>query len=221
MITAFLASTRPLLIVGSVLTAAYLAGVIGLQIPALHNLFVVLTPLNLMMSVMALLWFHTDWRASFAIYAMLAMSVGYGVEVIGVKTGLIFGEYAYGPGLGPQLLGVPPVIGLNWLMLTYCCGSVCDRIPTGVIVKAVLGASLLVAFDVVVEPVAVALRFWMWFGQPVPLQNYVGWWLVSFGLLLLWFRLPFQKQNPLAIWLFALQFAFFILHTVLFRLMEK
>jgi uncharacterized membrane protein len=218
MTSAPLPASRTFTVVLSLLTAAYLAGVIGLQIPALHQLFAQLTPLNLMTSLTLLLWFHADWRAEFAAYGLLAIVVGFGMEVIGVKTGLIFGQYAYGAGLGPKLLAVPPVIGLNWLMLSYCCGSVCDRLPGTILAKAAGAATLMVLLDVFVEPVAVALDFWTWFGRPVPLQNYIVWWGLSFGLLLVWYSLPFRKDNPLAGWLLGLQFVFFILHSLLFRL---
>ncbi len=211
-------SRRTQLAVLALLTAAYLAGVIGLQLPSLRELFAQLTPFNLIGSVALLLWFHADWRPAFVAYLVLAVGMGYGVELLGVKTGLVFGHYAYGQGLGPKLFDVPPVIGLNWLMLTYCVGSVCDRLPIRPVGKAAVVATLMVGLDMFVEPVAVSLDFWSWFGLPVPMQNYVGWWLVSFGLSLSWYRLPFQKANPLAGWLLGLQFGFFVLHSLLFRL---
>lgn len=199
----------------TVLVLAYAAGTIGLHLPALADYFRPLSPLTLICSLVVLLLYHADWRPSFWLYATLAFLVGYLVEVAGVHTGLIFGSYAYGWGLGVQWWAVPPVIGLNWLTLSYCCGSVCDRLKMPTWAKVVAASTLMVALDFLIEPVAVELDFWTWFGQPVPVRNYVGWWLVSASLFSLWFVLPFRKENRLAKWLLILQFLFFALHNLL------
>ena len=39
------------------------------------------------------------------------------LEIIGVKTGLIFGEYIYGNTLGFKVAEVPLIIGFNWLFV--------------------------------------------------------------------------------------------------------
>ncbi|QJW91903.1 carotenoid biosynthesis protein [Spirosoma taeanense] len=198
----------------TVLVLAYLAGVIGLQLPGLADYFRPLSPLTLISSLVILLLYHTDWRPSFYLYAVLAALTGYFIEVLGVHTGAVFGHYAYGWGLGVKLWAVPPVIGINWLTLSYCCGSVCDRLRLPTASKIVTAASLMVLLDFFIEPVAVRLDFWTWFDQPVPWQNYFGWWLVSLLLFSLWYLLPFRKENRLAKWILALQFFFFITHNL-------
>ncbi len=201
-----------------VMALAYAAGVIGLQLPQLAPFFQPLSPLNLAVSLLLLLVYHTDWRTSFIGFALVATAIGYGVEVVGVHTGMIFGNYAYGDGLGPKWLEVPPVIGLNWLMLAYCCGSVCDRLVIPVGVKIVLASTMMVALDYCIEPVAIRLDFWTWFGQPIPLQNYVAWWVVSLVLFAIWFWLPFRKNNRFAPWLLGFQTLFFLTHCLIFWL---
>lgn len=202
--------TRPHPALLTVLILSYIAGIVGPYIPAFAGWFWLLTPIHLTASLVVLLWFHTDWKPAFFFYAVLAILTGYFVEVLGVHTGYVFGPYAYGVGLGPRIWGVPPIIGLNWLLLSYCCGSVCDRLPVPVYLKTVAAATTMVLLDLWIEPVAIRLDFWTWFGQPVPLQNYFGWWLVSLALLGIWYGLPFRKQNSLAGWLLTLQFFFFI-----------
>ena len=199
----------------TVLVLAYAAGIIGLQLPALAGYFRPLSPLTLISSLVVLLLYHGDWRPAFWIYAVVTVFAGYLIEVVGVHTGLIFGEYAYGWGLGTQLWAVPPVIGINWLTLSYCCGSVCDRLQTPAWVKVVVASTMMVVLDFLIEPVAVALDFWTWFGQPVPVQNYIGWWFVSASLFILWYALPFRKENRLAKWVLTLQFLFFAVHNLL------
>ncbi|GAA4407751.1 hypothetical protein GCM10023187_28770 [Nibrella viscosa] len=205
----------------TLLTLAYVAGIVGLQLPALAPFFRPLVPVNLVVSLVVLLLYHTDWRPSFVFYAVLAVLTGFFVEVLGVQTGYVFGRYAYDTGLGDQLWAVPPVIGLNWLTLSYCCGTVCDRLPFPIYMKAIAAATLMVVLDIFIEPVAIRLNFWTWFGQPVPIRNYVGWWLVSLALLAIWYGLPFQKKNRLATLMLLLQFVFFVGHNIIFLLQSR
>lgn len=198
-----------------VLVLAYVAGLIGLQIPAVAGYFKHLTALNLLATLGVLFYYHSDWRPAFYFYIALAVLMGYFVELLGVRTGYVFGgPYAYGEGLGPTLFGIPPVIGVNWLLLTYCFGSTCDRLPIAVYMKTVLAASSMVAFDLLVEPVAIRLDFWTWFGHPVPIQNYLGWWLVASVLLSIWYGLPFRKDNRAAALIISLQTLFFLGHNL-------
>ncbi|MFD2572342.1 carotenoid biosynthesis protein [Spirosoma soli] len=200
--------------VRTVLTLAYIAGVIGLQLPGLAVYFRPLSPFTLISSLVVLLLYHTDWRPAFYLYLVLAVLTGYFIELLGVHTGLIFGHYAYGWGLGFRLWEVPPVIGINWLALSYCCGSVCSHLKVPTYAKVIAAATLMVVLDFFIEPVAVELDFWTWFDQPVPLRNYIGWWLVSAVLFSVWYALPFRKENRLAKWLLTLQFLFFISHNL-------
>ncbi|MGF7218603.1 putative membrane protein [Spirosoma lacussanchae] len=202
----------------TVLLLAYLAGIIGLQLPALADYFRPLSPLTLISSLIVLLLYHTDWRPSFYVYILVAFLTGFFIEVLGVHTGIIFGQYAYGRGLGFQIWRVPPVIGLNWLTLSYCCGSVWDRLPAAAFVKTLAAATTMVLLDLFIEPVAISLDFWTWFDRPVPLQNYIGWWIVSVVLFSIWFILPFRKENRIAKWLLGFQFLFFVAHYLLILL---
>ncbi|RRB03902.1 carotenoid biosynthesis protein [Larkinella rosea] len=205
---------RPVL---TLLILAYTAGIIGLQMPSLSPLFRSLVPYNLLGSLLLLLFFHTDWKPSFLFYGILAIKLGFLIEVLGVHTGFVFGNYVYGETLGWKLWEVPVVIGFNWLMLTYCCGVIFDRFLVPVYLKTILAASLMVLLDLLIEPVAIRLDFWNWFGAPVPIRNYLGWWIVSLVLLAIWYGLPFRKQNRLALPLLTLQFLFFaILNALIF-----
>jgi len=198
-----------------ILPLMYLAGLIGLNVPVSASLFQILTPFNLVASLVLLLLFHTDFRPAFWVYCALAFSVGFGVEVAGVYTGAIFGHYAYGEVLGPKLMEVPLVIGTNWLMLSYLCGSVTDRLPVSQTVKVLVAAGLMTLLDFVIEPVAIQLDFWQWQGGNIPLQNYLAWYVVSAALFFVYFKMPFQKRNTLAPLLLLLQFLFFGLNTLL------
>ena len=183
-------------------------GLIGLQ-TAYADWFLLLTPLNLMLSVGLLLLHHKHWKFGIGWFLLAAFSVGFGVEVLGVQTGFPFGNYVYGETLGPKVAGVPLVIGLNWVMLTYCAGIIVAPIKAHLVVKAMLAATLMVLLDFLIEPIAPVLDFWSWEQHLIPWENYLAWWVVAFALGLLFQRLRFAKDNRLAGALFLVQVVFF------------
>jgi putative membrane protein len=42
--------------------------------------------------------------------------------MLGVHTGILFGNYKYGNALGLKLNDVPILIGINWFIVVYACG---------------------------------------------------------------------------------------------------
>ncbi|WP_144903123.1 bisanhydrobacterioruberin hydratase [Halobellus captivus] len=123
----------------------------------------------------------TDRRAAAGVGALTLYA--YGIEYLGVHTGVPYGEFFYGVDLGPIVGGVPlglPVFFIPLVMNSYllCLLLLGDRAArTGVRLLAVIAAVL--AMDVVLDPGAVALGFWVYpkggafYG--VPLSNYAGW----------------------------------------------
>ncbi|MBP8155481.1 MAG: carotenoid biosynthesis protein, partial [Leadbetterella sp.] len=129
-----------------------------------------------------------------------------------VKTQMIFGAYAYQTTLGLKILGVPPMIGINWFLMVFCAGILIEKITKkrlNIFQKTILGAILLTLFDYIAEPVAISQNMWTWtYGTP-PLQNYIAWFIVAFALLFAFFKLKFTKNNPLGVALFIFQLLFF------------
>lgn len=112
--------------------------------------------------------------------AALAFSVGLGVELLGSRTGFPFGVYSYATSPAPTLLTVPLIVPLGWFALTLAA----TRLAGG---RAWLAGVLMVAWDVGLEPLMTAQRYWLW-QDPAPLwagapaQNFLGWWAVGSGL---------------------------------------
>lgn len=191
------------------LTAMYVAGMIGLNIPLTSQLFQWLTPFNLLASLGILLYFQKQWNRPFIIFCVIAFLTGYFIELAGVKTGVIFGQYQYETTLGFKVFDVPLMIGVNWLLLIYCVGSSLSALAQPVYIKVILGALIMMLLDVLVEPVAIRLNMWSWTTAVPPLQNYIAWFIVSAFLLTLFHVLKFRKYNPIALWLLILQIGFF------------
>lgn len=193
------------------LMAMYIVGIIGMTLP-IRDSFALLTPLNLTLSLALVLRHHAHWTPRFIVTIIVCAIAGYASEVIGVHTGLIFGDYHYGSTLGLQWLEVPLILTINWLMLLYCAAMVINHFwhHFHPVLKAALSAMLMVALDVLIEPVAMKLDFWMWAGGHIPLQNFAGWFVIALLLqLLLQYSMPRDTRNHMAVLLFGLQILFF------------
>jgi uncharacterized membrane protein len=72
-----------------------------------------------------------------------------------------------------------------------------------------VGASLMVGFDLCLEPVAGRYDFWHWTGNVIPLRNFRDWFLLSLLLQVLFARSFFPKRNPLVPLVYLVQLLFF------------
>jgi uncharacterized membrane protein len=202
----------------ALLVSMYVAGFIGLQLEVSRPLFEQLVPFNLWMTASILLLFHQDWRKSFWFFISFTFLMGFAIEVVGVKTQAIFGDYQYLGTLGFKLWEVPVIIGLNWFVLIYITGCMAERWKTALIWKIFLAAGLMVFLDFFIEPVAIKHHFWVWQSGNIPLQNYMAWFVVSIPLHFLFFKSSFLKYNSLATHLYAIQLVFFMGLSVIYLL---
>ncbi len=121
--------------------------------------------------------------------SLVAVAGGSGLiaEAIGVATGWPFGHYAYTGTLGAEVLGVPIVVPMAWVMMAWPALVVARTLAVRGPAVVALGAAALTAWDVFLDPQMVAAGHWTWSdptpGLPlvpgIPLSNYVGWLLVS------------------------------------------
>lgn len=193
----------------AILVIFHIVGFTGFALESTRPLFQQLVPFNLLLSIGLLGYFHQEWTRKFAIFCILIFAAGFGIEVLGINTGVIFGPYLYDTALGPKIWGTPPMIGVNWLMLVYITGVILQDISLPKWVIAAIGATLLVLLDFIIEPVAIAFDFWHWLEADIPAQNFLAWWAVAYLMLLSFFYLSVKKKNPLAGILLLIQFVFF------------
>ncbi len=113
------------------------------------------------------------------------------VEIIGVNYSIFFGEYQYGDNLGIKFFGVPVVIGFNWVLLIILTGNFAHLLfPKSKIRKVLLGTILMILLDLLIEISAPKLDYWEFAIHPVPLSNYLWWFVFSF-----FFHLVYQSNT--------------------------
>ena len=187
------------------------------------------TPDNLLLMFVLLVWTQNEKNKYFFLFLTACFLVGIAVEIIGINTGILFGDYTYGNVLGYKVQNVPLIIGVNWFIIIYCSGisihtllmKAINRIsadtgknPMALKALSVIidGATLAVFFDWLMEPVAVKLGYWTWNGDgSVPLYNYLCWFFVSILLLSVFHFVKFNKQNKFAVNLLLIQLMFFLI----------
>jgi putative membrane protein len=144
--------------------------------------------------------------AGAAVLTGVAGGGGLVAEAVGVATGLPFGHYAYTGTLGPELLGVPVVVPLAWVMMAWPALVVARTLVARGPAVAAVGAVALTAWDVFLDPQMVAAGHWTWFdtapGLPlipgIPLTNYIGWLLVSMVIMAILDRTLPRERVPSA-----------------------
>jgi uncharacterized membrane protein len=193
-----------------VLVIFHIVGFWGLMFSGRPMYFQELTPLNLLLTNALLFSLHRNWNMQFILFAVLVTIAGFMAEVIGIHTGLLFGQYNYGGALGFKLWDVPLLIGLNWLMLVYSTGTIVSKLKVNLLVRALAGAALMVLLDFFMEPVAMQFDFWDWQGGVIPMSNYIGWLGLAFLLHLYFQYIAVYRQNPLAPFVYLVQLLFFI-----------
>ncbi len=186
------------------------------------------TPVNLLLCFILLIWTQKEKNSAFWLFMATVFIIGFTVEVIGVNTGLLFGNYSYGNVLGTKWQQVPFMIGINWVIIIYCCGISVTALLHGITRHAnehmpaptntlktlsviTDGATLAVLFDWIMEPVAVKLKFWQWDQNDIPVYNYICWFFISLLLLALFQLCKFDKRNKFAVNLLLIQFLFFLI----------
>lgn len=88
-------------------------------------------------------------------------------ESIGVATGWPFGEYAYTGTLGAEIIGVPVVVPMAWVMMAWPALNVARTLVTRRPAVVAVGAVALTAWDVFLDPQMVSAGHWTWF-DPEP-----------------------------------------------------
>jgi putative membrane protein len=195
----------------SALRTWYMVGILGFVFPFTFQVFRYLTPLSLLLLMLLFFVYHDRRDRKFWMAMIIIFLTGYGIEVVGVKTGRIFGEYEYGNILGIKLLEVPLIIGINWVIMVYGALAISSLVKWGRLAGSLLAALIMTASDFFIEKFAILSGMWSWQSQDPPLQNYLAWLIFSFAFCLLAYPSIAGKTRKVGIHGYLYQLIFFIL----------
>lgn len=180
-----------------------ISGLFGLRIPPVVTML--LTALGFTFALL-----HASvtlsWKNALLLVA-LTFIVSLAFESVGVATGIIYGPYHYTEKLGPKFLGlVPYLIPLAWFMMLYPSLLIAARLTPArwrpmsrSLAIAAIGAIIMTAWDLAMDPFMVMAGHWIWDAQGayfgIPVQNYIGWWITTFVTIGLFLRISGWDQS--------------------------
>ncbi|MFN4299227.1 MAG: carotenoid biosynthesis protein [Thermaurantimonas sp.] len=200
----------------ALLIAMHVWALVAFNLPTLRGIFLPLTPLNLLISAFVIFKSYRGQTLYVFALASAIYLLGFFIEAIGVNTGFPFGEYVYGNVLGPKVWDTPIIIGINWFIMFSGILYAIELIRLPILIKALAGATLMTASDYLIEPVAISLEFWTWDKGLPPVENYMGWFVVSFGMYLLYYK--FFKSVVVtknAFWVVSIFVLFFVFQNLI------
>jgi len=187
----------------------HICGLLGI-IYGNREWFIAFTPINLFVSFALLFINQVELERKNLLAGLAIFLIGMISEILGVQYGLIFGDYIYLNNLGFKILGVPIMIGINWIILTYITGSFSNYIFNANKKAAIVfGAVLMVVLDLLIEPVAPELGFWAFDSIFAPLQNYIGWFIIGLLVQVIFHYSTDKKDTTFSFHLLLVQLFFF------------
>lgn len=189
----------------------FFGGLTGHLFPMTKTFMLILTPYTLLF-LGVLVLYHTNKTAesNFLLWITITYLFTFLIEVIGVKTGLVFGDYVYGKSLGFKVLDVPLIIGLNWTLVILGSIVFVKLFINDIFISSFLASLIAVIFDFVMEPVAVKLDYWSWTYNIIPLQNYLAWFILAFISSAIFNLLKIKIGSKLPVTYVIAQLVFFI-----------
>lgn len=189
----------------------YAMGTVSILNPATRTEALHMTPVALLLTTVVLLFFAGTvytWRMAGVLAAITIL--GFLIELAGIQTGWIFGQYRYTSNFGPRWWGTPPLIGLNWMFLSYAWAAVVGNSHPSPSYRIIYAASGMLAYDLLLEQAAPLMQLWHWESTHIPIRNYISWFAIAllFQSLLRYSRI--NTHNTIAFPLLILQAAMYV-----------
>lgn len=188
----------------------HFSGLIGIQ-SSYREWFLSFTTLNLLLCTGLLFWNQENIQKKSILSFIVIFILGLIIEIIGVKTGQVFGVYKYGNTFGYKFMDVPFIIGLNWVSLCFSAVMLLKSLKINLILKSALTAFIPLSIDYFIEQVCEKLDFWYWENSVIPIQNFVSWYIFSFIFSIV-FELTTQNSiNKFSPYFLFVQLLFFVI----------
>ena len=107
-------------------------------------------------------------------------------------------------------MGVPLLIGCNWVVLVFCGAAIANRFFSSIWIKSIFGGALMVVLDFPMEILAPTFDYWTFTPSP-PLENYISWFVIGAFMHLIFHALKTKGNFSFSINLLLAQFVFFTL----------
>lgn len=185
-----------------------ISGILGILSPN-SDWFLSLTPLNLILYLILIIWNLQSYSFKFLIAFLIPFLIGFLTEFLGVNYGLLFGTYSYGENLGVKIGGVPLMICVNWAVLTIITADLSCSISKNILIRSLLGGFLMMILDIIIEISAPRFDFWEFENNIVPLKNYIAWFLIGSIAHYLYLRFDIKTDKKLSIHIFVAIIIFF------------
>lgn len=186
----------------------YAVGLLLFAFPLTRGLFYIFSPLSLLLVILVVFLEHKKWNPKTVIWFSFVLTLTFLIEVIGVKTGIIFGSYQYDSGLGPKIAGTPLIIGVNWLFLLYATHDIVSRKTKNSMLIIIFAALLMVGYDLIIELAALPMNLWHFKSFYPPLQNFIAWFVISIIFVDGFEFFKIKTNNRIARWLYFAQICF-------------
>ena len=190
-----------------------LSGILGI-LSSYSDWFLRLTPLNLMIYVVLIIWNLEHKSKKFLIAFSIPFFIGILTEYLGVNYGLLFGTYSYGENLGIKIWGVPLMICINWALLTIITADLSRVIHKNIIVRSFLGGLLMMILDLIIEVSAPRFDFWQFENNLIPLKNYVDWFIIGSIAHYLYHQIKIKTNKKVSIHIFVAIIIFFFIFLI-------
>ncbi len=190
----------------------FFVGIVGHLYGPLRNLMLLLTPGTLLLTGLIVLFYsYKSSTNNFLLWAAFTYIITFILEVVGVKTGMIFGEYNYGSTLGIKLFDVPLIIGFNWVFVILGSIAISRLMTDNIFLSSIISAFIAFIFDLILEPIAIKLDYWSWSEGIIPIQNYLAWFVIAFIASVFFLKLNLKLRSDISIHYFFIQLVFFII----------
>lgn len=187
----------------------YTVGLLLFVLPYTRQIFINITSYTLLLVIGIVFSFHKKWNSKTIFIFLSIILTSFLIEMFGVKSGKIFGNYLYDESLGIKLAETPIIIGVNWLFLVYASRAIATGFFRNKTAIIAVGVVLMLLYDIILEAIAPFMHMWHFTTPYPPMRNFLAWLIAAtlFHSLLTVFKI--DTDNKPSRKLFWVQICFF------------